>query len=271
MDVSVAPGSVAVPLATGQGSALCTWDAPEVVTIAAAPGAGQVRRDRIVVQVRDPDLDGGADNDFVVAAVAGVPDVPATVTNPDVPPNAYALVTVEVKGGDANLNNAALWDERGGGLATIPYFHTTTERDAYFAVLGGAAEGTTIVLKAPVGGISPFPYFQTFVGGRWESNATIKRDRNTGGTLSGGYIVKMGMDFYNTNGAGWATVTFEEPFPNACEGVIPSMGKDTSGGVDWRIGISVANAAGFNAFPIGSNGSGIASNVIFWSWIAFGR
>jgi hypothetical protein len=148
MTVSVAPGTAAVPLATGQGSALCKWDAPEVVTIAAAPGSGQSRVDLIVAQVRDPDLDGGQNNDFIITAVTGTPaargvervelygDAP---TRPDLKPddparpaqrpvgpfapvaptppaNALVLYQITVPGAAANLNGATLRDARGRGV-----------------------------------------------------------------------------------------------------------------------------------------------------------
>jgi hypothetical protein len=107
MGVSIAPGSVAVPLQTGQGSALCRWDAPEVVTLTAAPPSGQSRIDLLVCQVRDNALDSGANNDFIFAAIAGTPAASAPGT-PATPANAYAMSTVLVPGGAANLNGATL-------------------------------------------------------------------------------------------------------------------------------------------------------------------
>jgi hypothetical protein len=117
MGVSVAPGTAAVPLVTAQGSALCRWDAPEVATVAAATHpAGQSRIDLIVVQVRDFDLDGGANNDFIVVSVTGIP----AASNPAVPAtpaNAVVLYRVVVPGAAANLNGAVLFDLRPPPLA----------------------------------------------------------------------------------------------------------------------------------------------------------
>jgi hypothetical protein len=107
MQVSVAPGSAAVPLVAGQGCALCTWDAAEVVTLTAAPPSGQSRVDLVAVQYRDASFDGGANNDFVMVAVAGTP----ATTNPAVPAtpnNAYVLARVTVPGAAANLNTATI-------------------------------------------------------------------------------------------------------------------------------------------------------------------
>jgi hypothetical protein len=111
MNVSIPPGTEAVPLQAGQGAALCTWDAAEVVTLAAAPPSGQSRIDLIVCQVRDNQIDGGANNDFVFAAVTGVP----AASNPAVPAtpaNAYVLTNATVPGAVANLNTATLKDMR---------------------------------------------------------------------------------------------------------------------------------------------------------------
>jgi hypothetical protein len=111
MQVTAAPGVVAVPLQSGQGSALCRWDANEVPTLPAAPPSGQSRIDLVIVQVRDNALDAGANNDFIVTTVTGTaaasnPAVPAT------PTNAAALASVLVPGAVANLSTATLTDLR---------------------------------------------------------------------------------------------------------------------------------------------------------------
>ena len=105
MNVSVAAGDCVVPLQSGQGSALCHWDAAEVVTLAAAPPSGQTRVDLIVCQVRDNALDAGGNNDFIITAVTGTPSTgfPAI---PAAPTNAYALGTCTVGGAVANLNGS---------------------------------------------------------------------------------------------------------------------------------------------------------------------
>src|SRR5215471_10728908 len=105
MNVSVAAGDCVVPLQSGQGAALCHWDAAEVVTLAAAPASGNTRVDLIICQVRDNVLDAGGNNDFIITAVTGTPStgfpaIPAT------PTNAYALGTCTVGGAVANLNGS---------------------------------------------------------------------------------------------------------------------------------------------------------------------
>jgi hypothetical protein len=108
MTVSVAPGQAAVPMQAGQGSALCWWDAAEVVTLAAAPASGQSRIDRIVAQVRDNALDSGGNNDFLITNVTGTAATTGSQVAPAVPTNAYALANVLVPGNVTNLNTATV-------------------------------------------------------------------------------------------------------------------------------------------------------------------
>jgi hypothetical protein len=111
MTVSAAPGTVAVPLQSGAGCALCRWDANETPTVATAPPTGNSRIDLVIVQVRDNALDAGANNDFIVTTVTGTP----AASNPAVPAtptNAYVLAQVLVPGAAANLNGATLTDRR---------------------------------------------------------------------------------------------------------------------------------------------------------------
>lgn len=117
MQIQVPAGRVIVPLTSGQGGALCRWDQTETVTLAAAPPSGQSRIDRVVCQVRDNALDAGGNNDFIFAAVAGVP----AATNPAapaVPANAFLMCDVTVPGAAANLNTATITDRRLGPWLT---------------------------------------------------------------------------------------------------------------------------------------------------------
>lgn len=119
MNVSVAPGSAAVPMQSGQGSALCRWDAAENVALTASPPSGQSRIDLIVCQVRDHDVDAGSNNDFVLTVVAGTPAASSPAV-PATPANAYALASVTVPGAAANLNGATITDLRKQSLAVPP-------------------------------------------------------------------------------------------------------------------------------------------------------
>lgn len=137
MNVSIAPGSAVVPLAAGQGNALCRWDAAELVALAAAPPAGQSRIDVVIAQVRDNQIDGGGNNDFIFTSVTGVP----AVSNPAVPAtpaNAYALANVTVPGAAANLNGATITPTRGPlGAFSHPY-RAQLYRAAAYTVPHGA-------------------------------------------------------------------------------------------------------------------------------------
>lgn len=112
MNLLVSAGTAAVPLTPGNGCALCYWDANEAPpSLAVSPPPGQSRIDLVYAGVRDPELDAGANNDFVVAVVTGT----AAATNPPVPPtpaNALALARVTVVGGVNNLNSATIVDVR---------------------------------------------------------------------------------------------------------------------------------------------------------------
>ena len=137
MNVSAAAGWAAVPLSGTQGAALCRWDAPEVFALAAAPGSGQTRIDRVIVQVRDTDIDAGANNDFVVSAVRGVG---GWVANPPATPaNALALFDVTVPGQAANLNGATLTDRR---PANVAEYNLAADTDVTTAAFTNVLSGT---------------------------------------------------------------------------------------------------------------------------------
>jgi hypothetical protein len=112
MNVSVAAGTAAVVLSGGSNyTALCRWDAAEVVTLTAGPPTGQTRIDLVVCQVRDQVIDAGSNNDFVFAAIAGAPSS-GTPAAPTVPANAYPICAVTVPANAANLNAATIVDRR---------------------------------------------------------------------------------------------------------------------------------------------------------------
>jgi hypothetical protein len=113
MVVNVAPGQVAVPTPNNTGSVLCTWDATENVTLAAAPGAGLNRWDLIVCQARGADLDGGANNDFIFTQVNGL--AAASPAVPAVPAGAVCLAQILTNGGTSTVGPIS--DQRPGNLA----------------------------------------------------------------------------------------------------------------------------------------------------------
>lgn len=128
MNVSIPPGTIAVPLQSGQHTALCRWDAAEVVSSPAAPAAGMYRNDLVVCQVRDPALDSGVNNDFIFLVIPGTPAATAPPT-PAVPANAAPVSVYQLTGGIANLNGVTISDAR-RGIGLAPVFASTAERDA---------------------------------------------------------------------------------------------------------------------------------------------
>lgn len=116
MGVQAAPGQVAVPAGNGTGSVLCSWDAPEILTLDPAPPSGVNRTDVIVCQVESADVGSVGNDEFHIAVIkgaegAGVPVVPA---------NAVALAQVAVIGGSASVVAGNITDRRPLGLALPP-------------------------------------------------------------------------------------------------------------------------------------------------------
>jgi hypothetical protein len=115
MALNVAAGQVAVPTGNATGSALCSSDAVEVVTLAAAPTSPNNRIDLVVCQARGNDLDGGSNNDFIFTSVTGT--AATTPAAPAVPANAVALAQISVAGNTAAIVAGNITDLRGAGLA----------------------------------------------------------------------------------------------------------------------------------------------------------
>lgn len=143
MNISIPPGTIAVPLQSGQNTALCRWDAAEVVSSTAAPASGSSRIDMVICQVRDPLLDGGGNNDFVFLVLAGTVATPGPGAAPTVPANAAPVCQYTVAGGSANLNGVTIVDAR-RGLGTTPVFASTAERDSLWPSPPPGAECVTL-------------------------------------------------------------------------------------------------------------------------------
>ena len=150
MNVLITAGTAIVALQTGQQSALCRWDAAEVVTLAAAPASGQTRRDLIVLQVRDQAIDAGANSDFIFQPITGTPTTGVPVT-PAAPANSYPLYYVTVTGGSANLNGAVITDMRVNTLRPMtPPVYTGAEINGVASMTDDTGE--VWVCKAGVNG-----------------------------------------------------------------------------------------------------------------------
>jgi hypothetical protein len=115
MQIQIATGVAAVPDSRVIGAAyLCSSDAPENVTLAPAPPSGQDRIDLVVVRPRDSAYT-GADNDWILDPIAGIPSANPAV--PAVPAGTIAIAQQRVVGGAAVIVAANLVDRRGGGLS----------------------------------------------------------------------------------------------------------------------------------------------------------
>ena len=133
LNVSIAPGTTAVALTSGNNSALCRWDAAEVVALGSVPAAGQSRIDLIVLQVRDAALDAGANNDFLFQVIPGTATT-GTPAPPAVPVNAAPICQVTVPGGGTNNLNSATIGDRRSPLAPRDTLHAAYGRAAAFTV-----------------------------------------------------------------------------------------------------------------------------------------
>lgn len=146
MTVNVAAGRVAIPTNNNTGTGLCTSDATEQVTLAAAPGSGSNRIDLVVAQLRGNDIDGGANNDFIYTNVTGT--AAATPTVPATPANAVALAQVYVAGGSASVTAGNITDVRPGNLAVPPTPVAMAGARAFRNAAGTVGQNTTVVLDS---------------------------------------------------------------------------------------------------------------------------
>jgi hypothetical protein len=164
MTVTVAAGQIACPTANSTGVTLCTSDAQETVTLAAAPASGTNRYDLVICQPRGNDLDGGANNDFIFTSVTG--SAAATPTVPATPANAVAVAQIYVPGGSASVVAGNIVDVRPDSLRAGPP-QTWYGTNAGGVVLATTAPGTAhacltatippgdYLIAAYTGGLSP--------------------------------------------------------------------------------------------------------------------
>lgn len=111
MSVDIAAGMVAIAGNNpDQGTYLGWSTAVENRTLAAAPGTGLTRIDRVVARSRDSFVRGGGDNDMVLEVIAGTPS--ASPAAPAMPPDAVELAQITIASGTASINAALIADTR---------------------------------------------------------------------------------------------------------------------------------------------------------------
>lgn len=236
MNVNIPPGTIAVPLQAGQGVALCTWDAAEVVTLGGSPPSGQTRIDLVVAQVRDNAIDGGPNNDFLFQVVPGVPAATAPAV-PATPANALAIGQVTVPGAAANLNGATVTDLRPYGTRPAGRCFYTAQGglvQGWNQVGGGATaawlvNGMTFSPTGPFGFIVPRPGMYLACG-----NIVVGNINNAGVLLAAPFVngnrVGQGSAGINPLGAaGGAYAGFAEVM--AC-----NAGDKITAGMYWNGG-----------------------------------
>jgi hypothetical protein len=226
MNVTIPPGTIAVPLQAGQNTALCRWDTNEVVSSTAAPASGNSRIDVVICQVRDPLLDGGANNDFIFLVIAGTPATSNPVA-PTVPTNAAEVCRYTVVGGSANLNGVTIIDRRRGS-GTVAVFSTVAERDAVTGA--GPPDGT----QCSIGGVTYIA-----MGGTWRISggglnvATYKSNSNINHTVTAagfpnGYPI-TGMTINGLTATGIEMCKIEWMMPLTSTGGLGQIGPQRDG------------------------------------------
>ena len=219
MQVTTGPGTCVVPLQAGQGAALCRWDANEVVTLSAAPSAGNSRIDLIVVQVRDNALDSGGNNDFIVTNVTGTAATTGSQVAPAVPSNAYALGQVLVPGGVANLSTATFTDRRSSPLAALQASCFRVRNTTSQAQANGVNNWNGQVVDEDTdSGYNPATGLYTVARpGLWDLSASIQWSGNATGVRSVGMLSSnaqfpspgwTGFDLANSDPSLAARMTF---------------------------------------------------------------
>ena len=114
MSVDVSAGLAALPASVfTRGLYICQSDAVENVAIAAAPGAGSSRIDRIVARVYDTEY-GEAADEWTIEAITGTAG--PSPTAPAQPAGSLTLALVNVGSEVAAITDAAITDQRGRAL-----------------------------------------------------------------------------------------------------------------------------------------------------------
>jgi hypothetical protein len=245
MVLNVAAGQVAVPTANNSGSVLCTSDAVEQVTIAAAPAAPNNRIDLVVCQVRSNDIDGGSNNDFLFQAVAGT--AAASPVVPAVPANAVAVAQIYVPGNAASIVAGNITDVRPGGLPVPPVSGAGSFPRGYVGGIYGpssafnAASGTILALTLAV-----------TAGRRYRVNAYCL---GTQQTTNGNTFVQMTDTggYFNSNLWRLWSVTGLQPNTNGAGGSSRTFLATASGNVTF----TMAASASAGTLQVGVN----------WAWI----
>jgi hypothetical protein len=182
MSLSVAPGSCAVPSANNTGATLCGTDSVDnSASCPAAPASGLNRYDVVTVLPRGNDLDGGANNDWILSVVSGT--AAATPTVPAVPAGQLALAQIYVPGGSASVSAGNITDVRtplGPALGRV-------------ADARGPAANTPIQANY----ITATATFRAIAGRRYRINA------NAAGYNNGSAAALMTWSFYDETGTNW--------------------------------------------------------------------
>ena len=199
MTVNVAAGQVAVPTQNNTGTTLCSSDAVEPVTLAAAPASGSNRYDLVICQPRGQDLDGGANNDFIFTTVTGT--AAATPTVPAVPAGAVALAQIYVPGGSASVTAGNITDRRPGFLSLASTIAPAQAAGTAAVTFSAGTASNVVAVTFPAGRFSTPPrvFASADNTGYWAnaSNATAT-GCNVRGFVAASQSATINVNWYAT-------------------------------------------------------------------------
>lgn len=244
MAVIVRSGTVFLAGSEGarQGMYVCHNDADKTISVAAAPGAGQSRKDIVQARVRDAQYS-GSNNDWLLEVKTGTPASTGTEVAPANDANGLTLAIISIGPSQSSIVNANI-------LMFAPYAHS----------VGGYGEIGNPFLFPPSGSIRPgqrihrtdneVSYLWNATLGQWNAIPTVTEGTYTPSTPSGWTLGATGtkagyyklfpgirMCFFsaefNFNGAGGAVAagpTFNMDLPPGVPAVAQGSG---AGNFDW--------------------------------------
>ena len=276
----------------GYGCYVCVNDADYTVTVPAAGGAGQYRKDTIVASVYDAET-AGATNEFRIELIQGPYAASAAAAVPGtLPNNAQVLAYIAVAPSQSSVTSGNISDIRNfavasGGIvplsSSVDMNHPAPGQTRYYTdtdrMLYGKLDGTSGELqKAPGSATSWTPTWTTSTGLHSPSygNATVDCRYWKLGKL---VLFNMNVVFGSTTNFGASAATsdnwqFSLPFQSAMltfpVGTV-MLEPGTSRGV---AGDAITTADGQNiTFNIGSGGvttavtnSGVVDSLSPWTW-----
>jgi hypothetical protein len=110
--VTIGPGTAAVPTANNSGTVLCVSTANETIVHRGPPASGRVMYDTICIRPKAIDLDGSANAEWVFEKIEGPDANVGSGVNPVVPAGVCPLWRTRLLGGQASIDPTTMLDMR---------------------------------------------------------------------------------------------------------------------------------------------------------------